>query len=192
MPYPSHPEASAQDRAAQLLVTPSALAGLSLADARAVVRFMQPQRVAQGTVFIRAGETLENDYMLLVIDGDVVVESQAGPDSESLVVNVLGPGSLIGAMGLIDGAPRSATCTAGTDLAVALLSREALMRLIEQQPTVAAHLLLAVAKHLSDYLREANRKLLNMTLVSRALQKEVDIAHGLVRPGAKPSVRIEG
>jgi len=192
MPYPIPPEESAQDRAAQLLVTPSALAGLSLTDARTVVRFMQPQWVAAGTVFIRTGESLENDYMLLVIDGDVIVESEAGPDSDSLVVNVLGPGSLIGAMGLIDGAPRSATCTAGTDLAAALLSRDALMRLIDQQPTVAAHLLLAVAKHLSDYLREANRKLFSLTQVSRAQQKEIDIAHGLVRPGATPAIRIEG
>ena len=192
MPYAVDPQESAQERAAQLLVTPSALAGLSLEDARTVVRYMQPQRVDTGTVFIRAGEDVDNDYMLLVIDGDVIVEGQAGPDSESLVVNVLGPGSLIGAMGLIDGEPRSATCIAGTDLAVALLTREALMRLIARQPEVAAHLLLAVAKHLSDYLREANRKLLSMTQVSRALQKEIDIAHGLVRPGARPPIRIEG
>jgi len=190
MTHPLDPKDSAQERAAQLLVTPGALAGLSPADARAVVRYMQPQRVSAGTIFIRAGETAENDYMLLVIDGEVTVENQAGPESEGMVVNVLGPGSLIGAMGLIDGAPRSATCRASTDLAVALLSRDALTLLIDRQPSVAAHLLLAVSKRLSDYLRDANRKLLSLTQVTRALQKEVDAAHGLVRASIAPPLHL--
>ena len=140
---PSH---SAQERAAQLLVTAGALVQLNLEDARQVVRYMRPQRVAAGTAFIRAGATTDNDYMLLVIDGDVTVESQASPGGEGHVVTVLGPGSLIGEMGLIDGAPRSATCTASTDLAVGRLSREALTRLIEEKPATAARLLLAISK----------------------------------------------
>jgi len=182
MPHHHNLEGSAQERAAHLLITPSALAQLSLSDARTVVRYMQPQRVAAGTMFIQAGESTKNDYMLLVIDGDVTVENQASPSSEGMVVTVLGPGSLIGAMGLIDGAPRSANCTANTDLAVALLSRDALMRLIDKQPKVAAHLLLAVSKCLSDYLREANHKLMAFAQVGRALQQEVDAAHNAIPP----------
>jgi CRP-like cAMP-binding protein len=187
MNNPQTTAVGAQERAAQLLVTPGALAKLNLADAHTVVRYMQPQRIGAGTVFIHAGETSNNDYMLLIIDGDVTVESQTGPEGDGLVVSVLGPGSLIGAMGLIDGAPRSATCSASTDLAVALLTREALMRLMEDQPGVAARLLLAVSKRLSDYLREANRKLLALTQISRALQKEVDVAHGFSYPPMPPA-----
>lgn len=175
---PSH---SAQERAAQLLVTAGALVQLNLEDARQVVRYMRPQRVAAGTAFIRAGATTDNDYMLLVIDGDVTVESQASPGGEGHVVTVLGPGSLIGEMGLIDGAPRSATCTASTDLAVGRLSREALARLIEEKPATAARLLLAISKRLSDNLREANRKLMTVSQVSRALQQELDATHAVNR-----------
>lgn len=175
---PSH---SAQERAAQLLVTAGALVQLNLEDARQVVRYMRPQRVAAGTAFIRAGATTDNDYMLLVIDGDVTVESQASPGGEGHVVTVLGPGSLIGEMGLIDGAPRSATCTASTDLAVGRLSREALTRLIEEKPATAARLLLAISKRLSDNLREANRKLMTVSQVSRALQQELDATHAVNR-----------
>ena len=175
---PSH---SAQERAAQLLVTAGALVQLNLEDARQVVRYMRPQIVPAGTAFIRAGATTDNDYMLLVIDGDVTVESQAAPGGEGHVVTVLGPGSLIGEMGLIDGAPRSATCTATTDLAVGRLSRDALTRLIEEKPATAARLLLAISKRLSDNLREANRKLLTVSQVSRALQQELDATHAVNR-----------
>ncbi len=172
---------TAQERAAHQLVTGGALLQLSLPDAREVVRYMQPRRVAAGTVIFRSGEATDVDHMLLVIDGDVTVESHASSTSEGLVVSVMGPGSLIGEMGLIDGSPRSATCIAATDLSVGRLSLEALMRLMQDQPGVAARLLLAIAKRLSDHLREANRKLMTFTQVSRALQQELDATHAINR-----------
>lgn len=175
------PSEPAQERAARLLVTSGALVQLSLEDAREVVRYMRPQRIEAGTAFIHAGATVDNDYMLLVIDGDVTVESHASPGGEGHVVTVLGPGSLIGEMGLIDGAPRSATCTASTDLAVGRLSRNALTRLIQEKPGTAAHLLLAISKRLSDNLREANRKNLTVSQVNRALQQELDATHAVNR-----------
>jgi CRP-like cAMP-binding protein len=171
----------AQERAAHQLITPDALVQLSLADAREVVRYMQPQRVDAGTAIFQAGESADVDYMLLVIDGDVTVESQASATTEGMVVTVLGAGSLIGEMGLIDGEPRSATCIAATDLSVGKLSRTALAKLIKDKPAVGARLLLAISKRLSDHLREANRKLMTFTQVSRALQQELDAVHAVNR-----------
>jgi len=181
MPVTPHSEMPAQERAAHQLITPDALVQLSLADAREVVRYMQPQRVDAGTAIFRAGESADVDYMLLVIDGDVTVEGQASATSEGMVVTVLGAGSLIGEMGLIDGEPRSATCIAATDLSVGKLSRTALAKLIKDKPAVGARLLLAISKRLSDHLREANRKLMTFTQVSRALQQELDAVHAVNR-----------
>ena len=96
-----------------------------------------------------------------------------------MVVSILGPGSLIGEMGIIDGGPRSATCTASTDLALAVLTREALARLMDTHPSVAARLLLAMSKRIADHLRETNRKLMTFAQVSKALQQELDAAHGV-------------
>lgn len=189
MPDESYSTMTAQERAAHQLVTPGALLQLSLADAREVVRYMQPLRIAAGTVVFHSGEANDVGYMLLLIDGDVTVESQASNTSEGLVVTVLGPGSLIGEMGLIDGSPRSATCIAATDLAVGQLSLEALMRLMHDQPGVAARLLLAISKRLSDHLREANRKLMTFSQVSRALQQELDAAHAINRRLLEPKGR---
>ena len=92
---------------------------------------------------------------------------------------MIGPGSLIGEMGLLDGAPRSATCTALTDLKLATLSREALMSLIDSYPTVAARLLLAISKGLSDRLRDSNRRLRLLMQVTRAVQLELNAAHSI-------------
>ena len=58
------------------------------------------------------------------------------------------------------------------------LSGEALMRLIEQQPAVAARLLLSVSKSLSARLRETNGKLRTLAEVSRNLQQELAATQG--------------
>ena len=168
-----------QIKAAALLITEGALVELSAADAREVVSYMRPERINAGEVVIREGESTRNDFMALVLDGEVTVENSVAAAHDSMVVSILGPGSLIGEMGIIDGGPRSATCTASTDLALAVLTREALARLMDTHPSVAARLLLAMSKRIADHLRETNRKLMTFAQVSKALQQELDAAHGV-------------
>ena len=168
-----------QIKAAALLITEGALVELSAADAREVVSYMRPERIKAGEVVIHEGESTRNDFMALVLDGEVTVENSVAAAHDSMVVSILGPGSLIGDMGIIDGGPRSATCTASTDLALAVLTREALTRLMDTHPSVAARLLLAMSKRIADHLRETNRKLMTFAQVSKALQQELDAAHGV-------------
>ena len=168
-----------QIRAAALLVTAGALIELSAADAREVVGYMRPQLVKAGEVVIREGEIQHSDFMALVLDGEVTVENSVAAAHDSMVVSVLGPGSLIGDMGIIDGGARSATCVASTDLALAVLTRAAMARLMDQSPAVAARLLMAMSKRIADHLRETNRKLMTFAQVSKALQQELDAAHGV-------------
>lgn len=169
-----------QEHAASLLVTEGALVALSQADALAVVARMRPHRTAAGTVLMRQGEHGEGDCsMALILSGEVTVEGVSA--SEDLVVSVLGPGSLIGELGLIDQAARSATCTAASDLALAVLTREAFEQLMAEQPAVAARLLLAMSKRIADHLRDTNRKLLALAQVSKALQQELDAVHSVNR-----------
>lgn len=168
-----------QIKAAALLITEGALVELSAADAREVVSYMRPERINAGEVVIREGESTRNDFMALVLAGEVTVENSVAAAHDSMVVSILGPGSLIGDMGIIDGGPRSATCTASTDLALAVLTREALTRLMDTHPSVAARLLLAMSKRIADHLRETNRKLMTFAQVSKALQQELDAAHGV-------------
>ena len=169
-----------KESAALLLVTPTALVDLSLSDARAVVDAMLLRRVKTGTVLIREGEVTHTDFMMLVLEGEVLVDNEVASLEENVVVSIIGAGSLIGEMGLLDGAPRSARCTATTDLAVAVLSRDALLALIKSNPAVAARLMLVISKRLSDRLREANRKIKTLGGISRALQQELNSAYNTV------------
>lgn len=169
------PELAPEEVAARLLVTPSALDDLTLGDAMRVVAYMRPHRIKSGTVFIQEGEVKRNDYMLLVLEGDISVENELPGHEGSIVVNIIGPGHLIGEMGVLDGSPRSATCTATTDIAAAVLSRTALMRLLKAEPAVGARLLLAISKRMADRLRETSRKLRTFAQMNTALQQELQV-----------------
>lgn len=178
-----------REKAAQLLVTPTALADLSESDARVVVGFMQPKRFKLGTVFIKEGEVSHTDFMMLILDGEVLVQNEVASANDSMVMSIMGPGNIIGEMGVLDGAPRSATCSATTELRVAILSRDALLKIIIDDAPVAARLMLAISKRLSDRLREANRKIKSLGGLSRALQQELDVAHKLNR-SHKPDFQL--
>lgn len=182
-----------RERAARLLMLAAPLAQLELEDALIVIDAMEPAFVRAGLILMEQDEANDTDYMALVLEGEVRAESGTGVTGEEIVVSVIGPGSLIGEMGLLDGAPRSATCTALTDLKLATLSREALMSLIDSHPTVASRLLLAISKGLSDRLRDSNRRLRLLMQVTRAVQLELNAAHSinmkLLVPGDKAMAR---
>jgi CRP-like cAMP-binding protein len=170
------PDMAPEEVAARLLVTSSALADLTLSDALKVVGYMRPKLIKAGTVIIQEGEVKQTDYMLLVLEGDIAVENELPGLHESMVVNIMGPGHLIGEMGVLDGAPRSATCIANTDIAAAVLSRTALMRLLKEDPKLGARLLLAISKRMADRLRETTRKLKTFAQMNKALQQELNVA----------------
>lgn len=166
---------SAAQDAAHWLRAPTALAQLSEADALAVVGFMRPRRFAAGTVLIRQGETGDTGFMVLVLSGEVTVESLQSSRTGTVTLSVLGPGSLIGEMALVDGEARSATCTASIDLTCAVLTREALEALIAEQPATGAKLMTAIALRLAERLREASQKLQIHAKLVRTLQQEIDV-----------------
>lgn len=165
---------SSAHAAARLLRAPTALMQLSEAEALVVVGFMRPRRFARGTAIIRQGEVDDTGYMVLLLSGEVTVESVIARRHDPLTLNVLGPGSLIGEMALVDGAARSASCTASTAVECAVLTREALETLIAEQPATAAKLMTAVAQRLAERLRENAHKLQVYGQLVQTMQQEID------------------
>ncbi|MGE0349164.1 Crp/Fnr family transcriptional regulator [Hydrogenophaga sp.] len=164
-------------RAAALLRSATALIQLSESEALTVVGFMQLRRHAEGEAIIRQGDSGgsgDDGFMALVIEGEVTVEALTVSRTSPLTVNVLGPGHLMGEMSLMDGAARSATCTASTDVHCAVLTRAALEALIAEEPATAAKLLSAVALRLSRRLREADGKLQLYAQLVFSMQQEID------------------
>jgi CRP-like cAMP-binding protein len=84
-------------------------------------------------------------------------------------------------MGVIDGGPRSASCTTLTEVKLGVLSRAALLELVQTHPEAAARLMLALSAGLAQRLREGNRRLRTLSQVTRALQLELDAAHAVNR-----------
>jgi CRP/FNR family cyclic AMP-dependent transcriptional regulator len=165
---------SSADTAAEMLCAPTALMQLTPDEARTVVTYMQPRRIAEGTTFIREGDTANTDFMLLVLDGEVTIETIVVSRTQPITVTVLGPGSLIGEMGLLDGAPRSASCTAVTDLRCAILTRDALNQLLGDDPRTAAKLMLAISMRIAERMRENQEKLKLYAQLTQAMNEEIN------------------
>jgi CRP-like cAMP-binding protein len=175
------PGADLREHAVHLLMQAAPLAGLGLHEARIVVDAMRPLHLLADTLLFEEGDAVDNDYMVLVLDGQLRAVSSNGVSGDEVVISVIGPGSLVGEMGVIDGGPRSASCTSLTDVKLGVLSRSALLELVETHPGAAARLMLGVAKGLAERLREGNRRLRTLSQVSRALQSELDAAHAVNR-----------
>jgi len=165
---------TAAHEAARLLRAPTALAQLTEQEALGVVGFMKPRRFAMGTTIIRQGDAADTGFMVLVLEGEITVETLISQRGNPATLNVLGPGSLIGEMSLVDGAARSASCTASTDVKCAVLTRNALETLIAEHPTTAAKLMTAVAQRLAERLRESSHRLQVYGQLMQTLQQEID------------------
>ncbi len=171
---PDIERARAFERAAELLMAPNALMHLTLDEARVVVGYMTPRFIPADTTFIREGDTGDDGFMALLLEGEVVVESVTVSRTEPLTIRVLAPGSLVGEVGLVDQEPRSASCTTSADSLCAILTRDAFQALINQEPRIGSKLLLAIAARLAERLRDNARKLRLYAKLAKAMQLEID------------------
>ncbi|MES2190160.1 MAG: cyclic nucleotide-binding domain-containing protein [Pseudomonadota bacterium] len=171
---------------AKLLISRTAMTELSLDDAKKVVQRMHTVAVKEGTVLVQQGSSSNNNYMLLILNGEAVVEAEGLKKKDSLILGVVGTGHIIGEMGLVDGEARSATCTASSDVDVAVLDSKALSELIETEPITSCKLLATLLQRASSRLRTTNCKLRVLTHINRALEEEISSLDRVQRPLAQP------
>lgn len=177
--WADHPRATQKSpvlaaAAIKLLRTPTALAQLSPEESACVVSFMRLVGFAAGTTIIKEGDQNETGYMLLLLSGEVSVQTMDLNNLDPVVISVLGAGNIVGAMGLLDGAPRSASCVANSRIEAAVLSRGALDQLIEQHPHVGAKLMVALSQRLSDQLRATGQQISMYGQLMQGMQQEID------------------
>ena len=147
---------------------------LSLIEAKIVVSYMRPEKVAAGETFITEGDASNTGFMVLLLDGEVLVESITVSRTKPVTITILGPGSLIGEMGILDTGPRSASCTASTNIQCAVLTREGLESLIAEQPVIGAKFLLAISARIAERYRDTQRKLKLFARLAAAMQQELE------------------
>jgi CRP-like cAMP-binding protein len=147
------------EKAAGMLSRPKAPVHLTLPEARQVVARMGLVSFPAGATLLREGAESASGHMLLLLEGEVSVDSEAAGGADApLALSVIGPGEIIGEMALLDGAPRAVSCTAVSSVQAAGLSRKGLEDLMAEQPVVAAKLVVVLATRIADRLRAVSQQ----------------------------------
>jgi len=141
------------------------------------VKRLHYKRVPAGTKLITEGE--QGDFLLVVASGHVDIEIGGK------VLAKLGPGSVIGEMALITGAPRSATVLAHEEIEYFELSRADVQALASSKPQIAEELV--------EYCRK--RLIANLLRASPLFKRfDDDTRYGLLerfqRQGFQPGNKI--
>jgi CRP-like cAMP-binding protein len=98
---------------------------------------------ANSTIFV---EGSPGDVMYVVLDGELELRVR------DEVLEVAGPGDIVGEMALIDARPRSATARAMSDCRLALVDERRFLYMVHETPFFALH----VMRVLADRLRRMN------------------------------------
>lgn len=101
--------------------------------ALAVVR-----RARAGDVLFLKGD--EGDALYSVVSGQVRI-STGGPGGRTVILNIMGPGDIFGEIALLDGMPRTADAIAIAPTELIMIARHEFIALLEQEPSLAIHLL---------------------------------------------------
>jgi CRP-like cAMP-binding protein len=119
---------------------PERLADLLLANSK-------PIKLAADEMLFMAGDPGDGCYRL---DEGLVKVSMSSPKGAERILAILGPGSIVGDMAMVDGRPRSASVTALRDCKLRFISRPSFEAVAIKNPEVYKHLLHLVATRLRD------------------------------------------
>ena len=113
---------------------------LSSKELKAIAAASKEVTHRQGAVLAREGDSGVGFF--LILDGEVSVGLRGRP------VRSMRPGDFFGEISLLDGGPRTATCTAQTEVTTLGLTPWTFKRLIEQNPAIASKMLKVMAQRL--------------------------------------------
>ena len=121
-----------------------------------LARYFIPQDISAGVVLALQGEKTRDLFLIQKGRVSALLKAQNG---EVIRLRTMGPGSIIGEIGLYLGLPRSASLIAETDSVVWRLPPEALAKLERDDPRAAAALHEILARMLAGRLIQANELL---------------------------------
>ena len=134
-------------RRAPSTVIPKAFPGITENEVQELVSHSQVRNYNAGTVLCHENKVETTFYMIL--EGEVDVTKNINQLEERLL-KTLRPGEFFGEMGLIHDAPRAATVTAKTNLAVLELEKEAFEDVLKHSASVS----MAMVREISNRLRD--------------------------------------
>lgn len=156
----------------EIVLTSSFLASLDHDVAQELASRMYEEEVPAATTLYATGD--EGDRLYVVLVGRVQV-FQSDEYARERMLEVLGPGEVVGELSMFDDAPRSASVSALTAATLAVLLYADVERTLVAHPHAALRLL----AQMSSRLRRANEKLTDVALLdvrSRVLKAVLELA----------------
>ena len=107
----------------------------------------KPHSLAERGVLFQAGDVADGCYRL---DHGLLKVSIASPQGDERILTILGPGSIVGELAIIDGGLRSATVVAIRDCKLSFISREAFVSCLREYPEIYSDLVSTLVSRLRE------------------------------------------
>jgi signal-transduction protein with cAMP-binding, CBS, and nucleotidyltransferase domain len=138
--------------------------GLDIDETRKLGAFMYVYEAPAGVTLITEGEA--GDFMMLLMTGMIDVLRRNRYNYPSRIAVAHG-GHALGEMSMFDGEPRFASCVTLEYSRIAVLTRDALMLVLNDEPKLGNKILLKLVQLLSDRLRQTSAKLVSYLEAAR-------------------------
>ncbi len=149
---------SAADIAPESLTAFPAFRDFTPEELTALLAVMRRWRLRKGTLLFAEGSP--GGSCFVVVSG--VVEVSIAVNGKHQLLARLHPGSVFGQVSLIDGEPRSASCTIGRDAVLVELEGPACEQFLERRSPLALKLLALLNEGIISALRGADRRLMRL------------------------------
>jgi len=126
-------------------------------DVNMLAGYMRIYHAQPGQKIIREGDT--GDYLLLIIRGEVDI-LKTNLMGEQQLMSSVSHGMTLGEMSMIDGEPRFATCIALNETTFGVISRDTMAKIVVENPSLGAKILIKLVTMLSQRLRHTSATLL--------------------------------
>jgi CRP/FNR family transcriptional regulator, cyclic AMP receptor protein len=157
----------------EFLCAAECITPMSRQEAKIASSYMRARQYSDGDIILREGDKSNTNYMLWILDGDAVVEALASSLSSPITVTVLGPGTTLGELSLMDGGLRSLTCTASGTTRCATLTKRMLQNMALEHPEVATKLMSIIFIGVSVRLRDLTEKLKRYVRLNQTMNEEL-------------------
>jgi hypothetical protein len=158
--FKSKPGSAPTAGAAPHGITPGALRRIKIfadMDERQLTSFLQYMEVRkypQFSTVVLKGQ--HGDAMFLVLEGEL--RARVLVDGKESTLSTMGVGDCFGELALVDQGPRSADVVANKETVLLKISAEAMKRLFQEAPALAAPFLLALMRALAARLRALTKR----------------------------------
>ena len=149
---------------------PIQFSGRLLANAR-------PLSLADREVLFQAGDVADGCYRL---EQGLLKVSITSPQGDERILTILGPGSIVGELAIIDGLPRSATVVAIRDCKLSFISREGFLGGLREYPEIYRDLVSTLVSRLRE-ADEAMAAASFLTVKARVARALLELAEHLGR-----------